>query len=283
MLNRWIGITACVLMLAANAALIRRDLIPNWFASDPPGNEAMTLGAGERRRSQIGIYDHRGARIGEGWSLAQRSGNMLNLETWTYFPSLALPNGSKTRLRVHTSFHYVESGTLYTLKMELESDILPDSFRIEGEAVEAARNFACEWSIGSLKGTFTFPLDATRALGESMRPFERLSGLFVGRSWRVKLVDPLSNLLPGWMSSRLASEPILVEVTGMETIQHFGEFVEVFRVEAKSMNVKAYVRRDGIVLRQMLSVPLLGEITVVEEPMSEPALRAVREVMFHKR
>lgn len=283
MLNRWIGITAGLLMLAANIALVRRDIFPALFASSPPGNEALSLPNGERRRSQIGIFDDRGARIGEGWSLAQRSGTTLNLETWTYLAGLALPNGKKSRLRVHTSFNYLESGTLYTLKMELEGDILPNTFKIEGEAVEASGDFACEWSIGELNGTFTFPLESTRALGESMRPFERLSGLFVGRSWRIKLVDPLSNMMPGWIGSRLASEPILVEVTGTETIQHFGEFVEVFRVEAKAMNAKAYVRQDGIVLRQTLAVPLLGEITVIEEPMSEAALRAARDVIFQSR
>lgn len=283
MLNRWIGIIAVLLMLLANAALVRRDLLPSWFASAPPGNEAMTLPAGEKRRAQIGIFDGRGARVGEGWSLAQRSGSALLLDTWTYLAGITLPNGKKTRLRVHTSFNYHESGTLTTLKMELEGDILPNVFRIEGEGVEAAGHFACEWSIGELKGTFTIPLEATRALGESIRPFERLSGLFVGRSWRVKLVDPLSNLLPGWVGSRLASEPVVVEVTGMETIQHFGESVEAFRVEAKAMNAKAFVRKDGIVLRQSLVLPLLGEITVIEEPMSESAMQAARAVIFQSR
>ncbi len=65
----------------------------------------------------------------------------------------------------------------------------------------------------------------------------------------------------------MATSSVLVRVTGTESIEHNGRVVEAFRVEAD--RAVAWVTSDGRVLRQEVDLPLLGRLTLIDEPFDQ--------------
>ena len=105
MLNRWIGIAAGFFMLLANAAILYRDVLPDWLAGDPPPNEARLLQPGERHAVQVGIYDAAGRALGTSWTVSNRVGEagIIGVKTTTLLESICLPGGITTpRVRIET-------------------------------------------------------------------------------------------------------------------------------------------------------------------------------------
>jgi hypothetical protein len=71
-------------------------------------------------------------------------------------------------------------------------------------------------------------------------------------------------------SEGLIEEPEVARVTRTEVIQHCGQGVEAFVVEAPRL--RAWVRADGTVLRQEIELlPLLGRLVLRDEPFDEAA------------
>jgi hypothetical protein len=271
-LNRWIGIFSAIGLLVVHALLIYRDVLPGWTAGDPPDADSA-LTAGERRVTQMSIFDARGRRIGQSWTVAQMAGVTLSVRSWTVLAPIELPNGLSTPpARIETELGYDQQMRLDHLAMRLLG--LNTSVALKGEFVPPDM-FPCTWQAGDMRGQFLLNADATRALGDAIRPFDRLPGLYVGRTWRVKLFNPLAEALPGFAGAGMSGSAVLVTVAGRETIDHHGEPVSCFRVEAD--RATAWVDASGRVLRQVVELPLLGRLTLIDEPYNEDARREAVE------
>ncbi len=272
MLNRWVGITSAIALLVVHALLIYHDVLPGWTAGDPP-NADTNLSAGERRTTQMSIYDARGRRIGRSWTVAQMAGMTLTVRSWTLLEKIDLPNGMSTPpARIETELGYNQNKRLDHLSMRLIG--LNTTGSLKGEFVPPDM-FPCTWQAGEMRGQFLLNADVTRALGEVIRPFDHLPGLYVGRSWRVKLFNPLAEALPGLAGGGMSGSAVLVTVAARETIDHHGESISCFRVEAD--RATAWVDPSGRVLRQVVELPLLGRLTLIEEPYDEDARREAVE------
>ncbi len=275
MLNRWIGITCLVFMLGANALLFQRDILPAWLSGDPPDIVDGSDAFGQRRQTQLGIFDDDGRVVGRNWTITEAQGHFLEIDSSTALYPVLLPNGLATpEVRVDTRLRYrQEDGLLSDLVMTLYG--LPTSVRLRGEFVPPDE-FACKWKLGQRPGgTFVLDAEATRAIGDVFRPFRRMPGLYVGRTWRLSVLDPLAHILPGLKDQGMLAEPMIVRVTRQETIQHRGTAVETFVVETR--RTKAWVAPDGRVLRQEVELPILGRLTLRDEAFDEAAYKVAKQ------
>lgn len=272
MLNRWIGLVVISLMLAANATLFVQEILPDMMAGDPP--LVGEGGLSHNRRVQIAIYNREDELIGRSWTLTDEQAHLLSMESSTMLFPILLPNGIQTPVvRIDTGFKYrLEDGLLDEMSMTMRG--LPAGITVFGELV-AIDAFVCKWQIGHLpQGRFVLDGEATRALGDVVRPFHRLPGLYVGRSWRLNLMDPLSRIFPSLGNESIMAEPILVRVTRTEVIEHRGRPLEVFVVE--SHRARAWVSPQGAVLRQEVEVPILGKLTLRDEPFDSEMYNIAR-------
>ena len=134
-------------------------------------------------------------------------------------------------------------------------------------------DFPCQWKVGRQSGYFVIPAYATRAVGDVVRPFESLQGLYVGQSWKLQLVNPLAGMLPGLSPQNLLGPEVLVRVTGTERILFGAKSFEAFVLEAPRL--KAWVLPDGRVVRQRVELPVLGTIVLQQEPYNDRRRREV--------
>lgn len=270
-MNRWIGIAVAVCMLGANAALVMRDLAPMWLAGAPPNADEGLL-PGQFREMQLGLFDERGKRIGRNWTVARLSNTIRIVKSTTVLESIRLPNGLRTpRVRIASELTYQEGTTLDQLDVRIHGLGVPA--HVHGQLFGIS-DFTCTWEIGELRGDFVLPTEATRALSDVFKPFDRMPGLTVGRSWTVRLINPLARILPGWQGG-VSVESLLVRVTGREEIDVHGARVECFVVEAN--NSKAWVDDTGEVLRQRIVLPVLGELTLERQPFDRSLYEAAND------
>jgi hypothetical protein len=267
MINRWIGIATLGLMLSVNAALIMRDILPDWLAGDPPQSRALHLSPGDLTEVQLGMFDREGRRIGYSWTRSNRSGDLVTVRNQTVLRALELPRHvTIPALRIDTELNYHGQTSLDQLRVSVSGLGMP--VRLDGEFIPP-NDFPCEWQVGARRGNFVLSADATRAVGDMIRPFESLTGLVVGQSWRVKLVNPLAGIIPGWGSGNMLTDTMLVRVTAVERIEHDGQAIEAFVLEAEKL--RAWVTPAGHVVRQEIELPLFGVLTLTEEPYDDEA------------
>lgn len=282
MLNRWLGIACTLFMVLANAAIIWRDILPNWLAGDPPPNEALLLAPGEKRFVQVGIYDDAGRLVGTSWTTSTRVGigGLVTVKTTTVLEPIHLPGDVRTpRVRVETGLTYRYGETTID---ELDFKIFGLAFPVSlhGEAMPSGE-FPFTWQVGEYRDKTVLDSRVPAALGDVIRPFDRLPNLYVGRTWQLALLDPLSQVLPQLQQAGLNLEPMVVRVTRTETITQPGAAeIEAFVVEGGG--AIAWVAPDGRVLRQEVVVPLLGKLALLDEPYDEVARRKAIVATFSR-
>lgn len=265
MANRWIGIATLGLMLSVNAALIMRDIVPDWFAGDPPQSRALDLRPGGVSNVQLSIFNQEGRRIGYSWTRSNRSGDLVTVRNQTMLQALQLPRGvTVPALRIDTELNYHGRSSLDQLQVTVYG--LGPPVQLEGESIPP-NDFPCQWQVGARRGSFVLSAEATRAIGDIIRPFDSLTGLAVGQSWRVKLLNPLAGIVPGWGGGNMDTDTMLVRVVALQRIKHNGGPIQVFMLEAERF--RAWVTPAGRVVRQEIDLPLFGVLTLVDEPYDE--------------
>jgi hypothetical protein len=274
MLNRWIGIVLGAAMILANATVTLRDVLPLWLPDNAPPTDAQLLAPEQERIVQVGIFDDEEHLVGRSWTLSRRHGlgDIVTVSTTTVLNPVPLPSGILTpRARIETSLVYKHKEQRVD---ELGFRMYGLGFPVEfnGEAMPTGE-FAYQWQVGPSRGDGLLPASAPSALGDVIRPFDRLPDLYVGQTWRVKLIDPIAQIFPNLKQDRRAFDldALVIRVTGKETIQHQGQPVETFLVRADDGSATAWVADDGRVLRQSVNVPLLGPLILVDEPYDKNA------------
>ncbi|MCA9242898.1 MAG: hypothetical protein KDA32_02995 [Phycisphaerales bacterium] len=267
MLNRWIGILSAVLMVGANTTLALRDIVPHWLAGEPPDLSSVPLDTHGRLQTQLAIYRN-GEQIGNTWIDYRVSGGRTSVQAITLLRPVKLLGSKRTPpVQLETSLTFRENNEgLDDLKMSLtglgDARGEPLQLELRGGYITSG-DFPCVWKLGEQQGAFILEPQATRAIGSLMQPYGRMPGLYVGRSWRIELVDLIS-VLSNFGAEFTAPRSILATVTGTEPIVYRDQTVEAFVVETDGM--KAWVLPEGSVARQVIEAPLLGEIEVIDEP-----------------
>lgn len=275
MLNRWIGILTGAAMLVANAAIFMHDIWPSWAPNDPPPSDANLLSPGQHRNTQVGFYTDEGRLVGRSWTQSERHavGELTEIRTTILIDSLRLPNVATPPVRLETTVYYkAKESWIDEVAFKMYGLGMPISLRGETMTPE---EFAGSWQVGLQKREFLLQGGAPAALGDVLRPFDRLPNLYVGQVWRIKLLDSLGLILPQLREGGLEPEPITIRVTEKRTLDHRGAKVGVFVVV--SDRATAFVDESGQVLRQELELPLLGKLILLDEPFEERALGQARK------
>ncbi len=249
--------------LASMSVLFVRDILPTWTARDPPPAVALDGTESGHADAQAGIFRAGGQRVGTNWLRFYPTDDQLTVKSTTFVSGLPLV----PPLRIVSRFTFRDQGVLDNFDMSILG--APLAIRLKGENYDP--DFPCELTMGD--ETFRWRMDAqtSRMLAETFRPFMRLPGLYVGRSWRMRVVDPLATVTRGAGQFTV----VLVRVTAKETIQHQGESVECFRVEAPQL--VAFVTSDGRVLRQEIEVPVFGRFVILSEPFDRDSLHKAED------
>jgi hypothetical protein len=283
MLNRWLGIMTATLMIIANAAVFFRDVVPGWLAGDPPKSAAHGLQPGERLFVQVGIFDDEGRNLGRSWTEARHTtiGQIRSIETHTLLEPMALPQGLVTpRVRIVTKITYrADQEHVDDLDFRIHGLSIPIYLRAEAMP---SGEFPFQWHVGEQEGRIILDSRAPAALGDCIRPFDRLPDLYVGRTWRLDLLDPISQILPNVDAAGLGFDRnILIQVTAKEMLDFRGRMVETYVVEGGG--AKGWVESEtGRVLRQEVTLPIIGKLVLLDEPYDPTLLQRAIEIVANE-
>ena len=237
--------------------LIYHDVWPAWSAQEPPRGVSVEGVWGEGTESQVGIYDSRGNRVGTAWTTSMLMGQVVSREDLVFihrFPGLP-----PTRINVDSTF--APDGPLDEFKVNVEGHGIP--IVLEGERF--AGQFAFRLRAGTRDLKLKIPESHAGMMGQMFRPFTRLGDLRVGQSWRMQVFNPFA-AVSGFGSP---FTPLLVQVTGRETLMRGRTTTECFVVEAAGS--KALVGPDGTVYEQWVQLPVGGMIHIRDEPFDDEA------------
>lgn len=235
--------------------LLYHDVWPAWSAQEPPRAASGEATWGEGTESQVGIFDDRGNRIGTAWTSSTMLGTVVNREDLVFvyrFPGLP-----PTRIGVDSTFG--AEGILEDIKVHVDGHGIP--IVLEGERF--AGQFAFRLTAGLRDLKFKIPEAHAGMMGQMFRPFTRLGDLRVGQSWRMQVFNPFA-AVSGFGSPFM---PMLVQVTGKETLMRGRTALDCFVVEAAGS--RAVVGPDGTVYEHQVQLPVGGTIHIRDEPFSD--------------
>jgi hypothetical protein len=151
--------------------------------------------------------------IGRSWTRSTRleKGDLVQLNTMTVLGPLHLAGGlSLPRVRVETSVQY-RWGRKRVDELDFRVHGLGVPIVLRCAAMETG-DFPCIWQVGTQQGKFMLDSRAPEALGDVIRPFDRLPNLYVGQSWRLDLLNPLAQMLPKGDDSALELNHVVGDV-----------------------------------------------------------------------
>jgi hypothetical protein len=267
--HRCIGLFLGITWIFAMSALIQRDVLPFWLAGESP-RQAFPEG-----KYQIAILNDAGRRVGSTWVTTSKITSLSTVHSITVLDLRSavglIPFANRVMLENNLSFG--AEGELTEFTFILQGPGFP-LVNISGERY--GRDFACTAKIGSHTTTIPFDAQLSEYIGESMRPFTHLRNLHVGQSWRLRTVDPFA-LVKG-QTLEFTSE--LAKVTRKETISHQGDKRDCFRIETRGAT--AWADASGLILRQEVSIPVLGRWTMLDEPFDPEARKVAVEQFRHE-
>jgi hypothetical protein len=127
------------------------------------------------------------------------------------------------------------------------------------------------------KEPIRIPMDAKTPIGDSLAPVDRLPGLWVGRKWVTRMVDPQSLLVPtGLFSTSQPTKEVVHHVIGTETLVWNARPWECFVVEDRQGDMvgKTWVRRaDDLVLKQEAAFGTQKVTMELEPPQTKTPLK----------
>ncbi|MBU0717598.1 MAG: DUF3108 domain-containing protein [Planctomycetes bacterium] len=271
MFTRATGYVIVPMWISAMGWLVAHDVWPGFTADDTPVLQATDWLKTEGLQAQFAIHNDMG-RLGTIWTayLIQDT-SIRRLDTiWVeQFPLDIAP------LRMTVDSIFTVDGNLDELTVRLENssaDIL-----LHGERFH--KDFSFVFQNGLSEKPFKVPLfDGKLISGGAFNPFAALTDLHVGQRWRMQVLNPVA-LLTG-LGDRFI--PMLVEVSGKETVTAAGRDVECVVVESAS--AKAWVDANGAVQVQEMVLPLVGRIRIVrEDSFNEGARRTAKEGRLYGR
>lgn len=251
-MNRAIGFILALTWIVAMAALVQRDILPLWTATEAP-DQLLPIG-----EYQVGIFSQSGARIGTTWITTNTTPTRMVRSTTvleTGKISAMLPVIGTWILS--TDLSYDSQDRLEHFKFLLNAPgILGE---VDAERIE--RDFSVIAKLGDIKKTMLLDGELSKYLSETLRPFTHLGRMRLGQSWRIRLLDPFALI----KSQTVEFQTLIARVSSMDTIRHQGRDVECFRVETPSS--RAWADHSGRVLKQEVQLPLIGRWTLMDEPV----------------
>jgi len=246
--------------------LVARDIAPHWMASPPPALRPTEWLRKEGSRSQFTIRDGLG-EMGSVWTEYLVDERSIRRDDVVWISRLPV-DVAPVRIAVESVF--TADGVLdeFTVRLETAGGGRVGA-KLHGERFHS--DFSFTFESGPIERAFKIPLVDGGLVSGAFQPFGMLSGLHVGQRWRMQVVNPIA-MVTGVGDQFL---PLLVEVTGEERILTLEGSVNCLVVESSS--AKAWVDADGIVQVQEMTLPVIGRMRIIREPVfDESAYDAAR-------
>jgi hypothetical protein len=157
------------------------------------------------------------------------------------------------RLSISSVYRVDPKGNLQSFDMKVSTADSDDGlFTVEGRLKGAMMEVTSKGMVSVLDRKMSFPYEPRGVVSDALRPFDRLPGLHVGQHWDTRMINPFTG----------AVDVVRVEVKRRGFIDWNGEAVSAFEVDqhAGPVTSKAWVRLDGVILRQEVPLPLLNMV-----------------------
>lgn len=229
--------------------LVAHDVVPAWTAQEVPVMRATDAMRAAQGQSEHVLYDQHG-ELGRMWTTHLIDEGSIRRDDVIMIDRLPI-DVAPLRLLVASTF--TAKGELDELTIVMENS--EHQFRVHGERFDTDFSFTLD-SGDSRPKSFKVPLSGGSMVTAAFNPFSTLTDLRVGQRWRVQVINPLSAFVP--VGDKFFR--VLVEVTGEERIKTIGGEVNCLVVE--SPNMKAWVDKTGAVVKQEMTLPLIGAMRI---------------------
>jgi len=264
------GIGVTLLWLGTMGALVNQDVLPAWRAKPIPPIATRKLVERTGENHQAGIFDQNGHRIGTSWTIYMAMADII-INSTTYFESV--PMLGNAPILIDSSAHMNAKDVLDKFELDFFG---PPPMRIQLQGENYDPDFPCSLKIGTVEYQFNLDAKMVGMMSDVIRPFIALPELEVGASWTMELFDPWTAIT----QHKAEVKPVLVRVTGKEDIElEPGHVVSCFVIETHG--AKAWADVNGRVLIQEVEVPLLGKLTIRDEPYDRDSRQKARQKMRH--
>lgn len=272
---RWSGWIIVPFWLITMGWLFAHDVYSVLTAGEAPTLSLSDAARTRLERTQFTIRDAHGHAIGAIWSVALPGESALRREDLIWLDPSAIPIGP-VRIRVESTF--TAAGALDEFTVSADSPAA--TAIIHGERFYSAFSFTLDGWIGDrrINENFKIPLSDGESLSASVHPFLPLTGLEVGQSWRMQVLNPF-NAITG-LGAKF--EPVLVTVAARETISTPVGMIACNVVQAP--RAAAWIDDDGVVQAQEVELPILGRFRFERQANFDDAgLSAKRQVSLSDR
>ena len=255
--------------LYAVVGLVTRDLIPELSVGTPPDLRTIAA-AGEDAgpaRWIIQVVDHPndvdGRRsVGQAVTESKREPNgEVVMTSKVVFDSARLIGGMirsgrpissliDEQLTFDSTYHVDPSGNLKAFHAEVRAGgQTADLWKIDGVLKNHAIEVVSRGPLPIFNKTFSFEYQPREVVQSQFGPLDRLPGLQVGQRWDERVANPFTSQVETVRASVERKASIFWNDSTVETLE------VVHR--SKTVSARTWVRRDGVVLRQEVALPLL--------------------------
>lgn len=269
MFTRTTGFFILPLWLAAMGWLFAHDVWPAWTAHEPPRLRPTRWLAGQGKRAQHIISDELGP-MGTLWTTYLVDDMSVQRQDLIWIERLP---ANLAPLRVQIDSTFTTDGLLDELTVRFENQ--DGKMELHGERFHSGFSFMLQ--AGATEHLFKVPLTDGSIISGAFNPFEQLTDLEVGQTWRMQVFNPVA-ALTGIGDQFI---PMLVEVTGRGTIATADGEHDCLVVQ--SLSAKAWVDARGVVIAQEVTLPVVGRIRITRQSdFDENAYTAVaRKTLDH--
>ncbi|GJM23635.1 MAG: hypothetical protein DHS20C16_00500 [Phycisphaerae bacterium] len=264
MISRLGLIALFIFWLASMAWLGWHDVWPAWTAVDAPRFDGGDWLTEETSQSQLRIVDQFKRRVGTVWTEYTENKARISRNDTVWIDGL----GPVPMLRIEIDSDFTKEGHLDEIQMDLFG--AGEKFKLLGERYSG--HLAFKMDLGTRTQYFKVDAAAVGTVDSMFRPFATLPRLEVGQSWRTHVFNPLAALTG--VGSKLI--PMLVKVTGWESIKTDEGEAKCFVIEAGK--ARAWVKTNGVVVRQVVTLPIGGTLSIEAEPYNADRRDRIRQI-----
>lgn len=261
--------------IAMTAWVVWRDLLPRLGYGEITYRSLLAGRAAESTSPWQVSYD--GKRIGSVLSGLQprpdgsfRLRSLTNLGTAAFAPELG-----RTTLYLNSEVIISPLGRLRTFKADLSVENSPINMSIEGTVEGSELVLRTNgMRLPLVPAESRVPFDPATPLGDALAPQDKLPGLWTGRTWMTRTVDPLALLLPALnLAGNESTTVVYHRVVGKESITWQNRPWMCHLVEHRHRDVaaKTWVRiSDDQVLVHEVPVGSNKLVLVLDPPPKHP-------------
>lgn len=264
-----------VFWLICTSILVCRDVLPEYLVGEPPDWKRMVNKPETQPSRWLIAVDEGGEKnrvVGQAFNeIKKRADGGISFISRVKIDAKGLFQGTPLQVAESTKFQFVNTtsvtpqGLLDQIRAEVLVEELGEKPILVIQAMPTSQNKLDIRFNSSISALLNFRQVIDYAPKEMVRgglePIDQLPGLRIGQRWTTQILQP--------MTAR--SDSIKSEVIALNRIFWNGNPTEVFVVEhkASTFSAKTWVRRDGLVLRQQLPIPLVKLVLELEPENSD--------------